>query len=715
MIKYIRQPDEAGFLQTCKDEDFPPPKAAPVQAVTAFAAIALVMACGRTEDVPPLFGVPEIEQDLNLAAPAPAPVPRAFTADDDLPVAAPAFAPDEDYWDPPIPWAQPRVPLVFEIEDEPAGSLYGCPDADEVRRNWVPPVPAPLGRVWLPDPEEIPAGTLFGVPEEDRYAPPVPWGQPRIQLVPDDEVWAAPASTPALDEDAWLARAPSAKASARAFRDDDVWVPPAVVTPIQDEDFWHNGVPPVQAATFQRLPFLPDPEEIPAGNLTVPKLVYTPLGPTNEGHVPGQIAIIGPTRSATGATIAANQLEVLSTRAGMPPWVSATGSLTANTGQVITASRAASAYCLGDDGLLHFLGPNTARVEPVVGLLVEGAATNTIFYSQPGNTTAGAWAIGGSLAAAPAVTLNSTDVLDPTGANTATKCVFPASVPGGYSVVYTPNNVPANSTLSVYLRTLSGTATVYLTDFAHVQVACAVTSTWQRFQVAGATTYLEIGWDQSGGLTQPTSGGTVYAWGAQAELTPFATSLIPTTGAPASRDADLLSVSNPLAGLSQPVALWRMEAVLTPLGPWASLPNFGTLSALALYNGTATNQADFFGPNALRVLDGAGVSRTCTTSAPTGSSVFALQALDTSTGLMSTTPAGTLAGAGTGIVSTMPGTLYLGIPPWAPTFGFWGHMTDIVLDNRASLPTTPPTLTVIGPSTPRVYGPSAMIGPTKGS
>ncbi len=49
------------------------------------------------------------------------------------------------------------------------------------------------------------------------------------------------------------------------FNDDIFNSTPAA--PIQDEDFWSNLVAPIQNTLYQPLPFIPDPEEIPAGSL----------------------------------------------------------------------------------------------------------------------------------------------------------------------------------------------------------------------------------------------------------------------------------------------------------------------------------------------------------------------------------------------------------------------------------------------------------------
>ena len=225
--------------------------------------------------------------------------------------------PDEDFYGPPLPW--PNIYIfpqqsIFDVQ-EPAGHLFGQPDED-FWSNPVSAVPAtvyqrlpylpdpeeiPAGNLivplpvdelywqnqsapvagsqhlllpYSPDPEELPAGSLFGQPDEDLYIPPLPW--PNINIFPQQSIFDVQEPAGKLfgqpDEDfwdnpvfptIWL----NAYPNQWIF---DVQEPAGNLFGQPDEDFWENAVPPVPAAVYQRLPYLPDPEEIPTGSLSVP-------------------------------------------------------------------------------------------------------------------------------------------------------------------------------------------------------------------------------------------------------------------------------------------------------------------------------------------------------------------------------------------------------------------------------------------------------------
>lgn len=261
--------------------------------------------------------------------------------------------------------------------------------------------------------------------------------------------------------------------------------------------------------------------------------------------------------------------------------------ITASNGSVLSVSRAASKYCTDGNGVLHLLGPNVAALEPN-GVLVEQNGANSLSQTQTLATSP--WATAAGVVTAPTVTNNSTDVGDPTvlAAHTASKIVFPAVTgTNAFSTVaqsFTATAVPWAG--SVYLRTASGSATVYLTfnGASYQTQACAVTTTWSRCAaklktLTAATWNFQLGVDLRDGSEATQSAQTIYAWGTQAEIDfvsqgsehiqDFApTSYMPGTSSPGTRDGDFLSITNPLASgpLAWSIAFTIVSPTATPGG-----------------------------------------------------------------------------------------------------------------------------------------------------
>jgi hypothetical protein len=188
-----------------------------------------------------------------------------------------------------------------DLSDDPAGSLYGQPDEDfwangialpTFCRAEAPPRPY-LPQPYLPDPEEIPAGTLHAQPDEDFWANPVAPVPPRIYqslpYLPDptDDPAGSLLKFPSPDEDYWQLPqiAQVAQMSLGLYQalpiaagEPGEIVPATVLAP--DEDFWSpyaaasgDGQPFIaqilqaSMALYQRLPYLPEPTDDPAGTL----------------------------------------------------------------------------------------------------------------------------------------------------------------------------------------------------------------------------------------------------------------------------------------------------------------------------------------------------------------------------------------------------------------------------------------------------------------
>ncbi len=413
----------------------------------------------------------------------------------------------------------------------------------------------------------------------------------------------------------------------------------------------------------------------------------------DNANADGGSRVQGVVISPTGR-VSSNGYPLLSILPGGPTQDQiATGSLIAQTGQVVSCSRALAAYCFGADGLLHLLGSNTVRVEPQ-GLLVEGASTNEVFPS--GDFSHINWQkLTNGAGSAPVVTHNTSDVTDPTGANGADKIDLSACT-GATDASFIGQNLlktAAGWTGSVYLRTLSGTATVWLfytQGGIYKSTIANVTSSWQRFSnpnqtLSAVTWYTAIGVDRRDGTQTSVGAQTIYAWGPNSEALPFASSLIRTTDVAVTRPADVVTVANPL-NPSNP-GTWRMGVTARPLDTWANsfsagggLCQFLTLGAAGGANSAElrlTNATDGF----FQVLDNAAATRTVsTTGIVSGSAVGTYVGIDTA-GVLSTVPAGGApTGAGTGVITTQGASVGLGSR--AGAFPLNGWLTNIFVDNK---------------------------------
>jgi hypothetical protein len=252
---------------------------------------------------------------------------------------------------------------------------------------------------------------------------------------------------------------------------------------------------------------------------------------------------------------------------------------------------------------------------------------------------------GGS--AAPVITANTSDVLDPAGGSTACKVVFGASTGSldGSILYQIPGTLPSSHQVnSIFVRSPAGLTQTFtlVTTSATDQAIFSVTDQWTRV-------YLPVVNDTSSGLNAfgiyrvNAPSATFYVWGAQAEgPATKPTSYIPTTSAAVTRDADFLTVPNPLHPLSQPVPSWQWGATATPLANWAggfpaSFDNESIIS-LSTFYGTA-------GSGTIYYNGGAGNKGTCDIYDSTGTLLKARS---------STVPTGANTWSGASVVTTVP-------------------------------------------------------------
>jgi hypothetical protein len=222
-----------------------------------------------------------------------------------------------------------------------------------------------------------------------------------------------------------------------------------------------------------------------------------------------------------------------------------------------TFSRASSGTQI-QSGVLSSVGTNVARFETSpAGYLNEPQATN--LYLQSNFIGTSPWGAASNNASFGVFQNNATA---PDGTLTATKYVSAATSGSQYAFVYQASaGTAASYTKSVWLKGDVGGEVVYLISTlgttSYSRTLCTLTTAWQRFSVTdtetAATWYLYLGVDLRDVGQSATPAQTYYAWGAQCELGAFATSLIPTTTAVATRATDNLTLDlTQLPGLQTP-------------------------------------------------------------------------------------------------------------------------------------------------------------------
>jgi hypothetical protein len=403
-------------------------------------------------------------------------------------------------------------------------------------------------------------------------------------------------------------------------------------------------------------------------------------------------------------------MEAFSTRPGAPAWTSASGSYTANSGQVLTNARTASAYCMGDDGFLHLLGGGTIRVEPkdwagagTGGLVSEGTAANYIFPTSMASFGAGGVPQLSPFGANITATPNNFDVASPDypGNSPVGKLVFGTRLSTEQDWVYALTGSGVNSYGSIYIRSAPGFGTqtigLHRCDAVGVNGSLnfSVPETWTRIGAASAG-YLALGYGNDSGDSWPsTAGATFYIWGPQVEVTGLATaslrfgsSHIPTTSAAATRDGDYIQWFD--AGFGQP-GTFRASCTATPAtgATWQGIAGWNGIGVMMAIgpNGTANNarlSCVSATDGQWDVTDATNQVALTLPGAFSGSSKASFGGVDTAGTLTGNPGGGSLSGIGTGVFSAAPTTPFvLGSPSQGLTnFRHYGWMRDCVIDNK---------------------------------
>ena len=203
-----------------------------------------------------------------------------------------------------------------------------------------------------------------------------------------------------------------------------------------------------------------------------------------------------------------------------------------------------------------------------LGLLVEEARTNLVTYSEDFSNTS--WPkVNASVSSDSSIAPDGNQTADTLTATSASANVYRYHTSG-----------PFNSTVtfSVWLKRKTGTGTVSVGG-----TSVTLTSEWQLF-----TKDFAIG--ASGSIIYPgiqiaTSGDEVYAWGAQLEAGAFPTSYIPTSGATATRAADVCSMPVSAFGYNKSEGSLVVDANPIPSGS-----PIGDQGVVSFDNGTTTDE-----------------------------------------------------------------------------------------------------------------------------
>ena len=223
----------------------------------------------------------------------------------------------------------------------------------------------------------------------------------------------------------------------------------------------------------------------------------------------------------------------------------------------VTFTRSSNGWYFNSSGNLAQASSNIARFDygtpgstALQGLLIEEARTNKALQCR--DLTQSAW-----------TKSNATASLNQTGldgsSNTASSLTATSA---NATALQTVTQSATNSVFSVYLKRITGTGTIQLTqDNGSTYTTVTLTASWQRFTLSAQSTT-----NPTFGIKMVTSGDAV-AWDcAQFEAGTFATSPILTTSASVTRALDVANVSS-IPWFNATTGSFVIEAMLITSSP----------------------------------------------------------------------------------------------------------------------------------------------------
>ena len=202
-----------------------------------------------------------------------------------------------------------------------------------------------------------------------------------------------------------------------------------------------------------------------------------------------------------------------------------------------TFTRSTTATYINSLGYVASAAINEARFEcdattlAAKGLLIEGAATNLLNFSETFATTGGTnnnWAD---------TNLTRTSTNNTSPRNDATALRLTASAANGTIISSAAMGTSAARTLSVWLRRVTGTGNIqYSLDNGSTYTTQAITAVWVRYTFATTTAAQRVG------FRIVTSADAIEIWGVQLETGTGSSSYIPTTTAQVARAEDVCNI-----------------------------------------------------------------------------------------------------------------------------------------------------------------------------